>query len=265
MTLTPRQWTMAFAAALATHALVAALLPQALSKRNNDPPPPKPILVSLATTPAPTRAPAPVVTSPAPARATPPVARQPEPEVSPSTPKVVDPPPQPAPVPPTVKQVPLTQQSVAAINPTPVTTPQMPPREATAAVRDDNRAPNATEGLPATTAAAPTSPLDVAVDVAQLRSQYINTVHTLMNKHKRYPRRAKYRGDEGTVAGYLVMNRHGEALDHEIKSSSGRILLDKEALELIQRIRPLLPVPSDELFEGNDTFKVPFKIVFELH
>ena len=77
MTLTPHQWTVAFAAALTTHALGAALLPQALSRRQNAPPPPQPVLVSLVTTS--TSPPTPVAPPPAQARPTPPVARQPRP------------------------------------------------------------------------------------------------------------------------------------------------------------------------------------------
>ena len=51
MTISLRQWTMAFAAALTTHALAAVLLPRVLSNRKKTPLPPQPVLVSLATTP----------------------------------------------------------------------------------------------------------------------------------------------------------------------------------------------------------------------
>lgn len=253
MTLTPRQWTMAFAAALTIHALGAALLPQALSRRRNAPPPPKPVLVSLATPP-----PA-ALPTPAPLRPTPPVARQPEPEVSPPTPEVV--PPQPAPVPTTVKQEPLTQPSVAAVNPTPVATPRTPPSASTAAV-SNNRTPTPETPATPTTAAAPTSVLDT-VDLAQLQSQYGKTAHHWLNKHKRYPRRAEYRGDEGTVLVKFIVNRRGEVLSYGLERSSGNTLLDKEALALIQRAQPL-PVFPDELAKVRDTITVLVTIPFQL-
>lgn len=266
MTLTPPQWTMAFAAALATHTLAAALLPQALSRRSSDPaPPPEPIRLSLATPPAPAPvAHAPVVTPPTPARPTPPVARQPETEAAPPpAPKVVEPP-QPAPVPATVKQVPFTQRSVAAVNPSPVATQQAPSRESTVAVNGDNSTPEVTEEPPAnvTTAAVPTSVLD-AVDLAQLQSQYGQTAHQWLNKHKRYPHRAEYLGHEGTVLVTFVVNRHGEVLSYALERSSGNTLLDKEALALIKRAQPL-PVFPDALAEAKDTITVLVKIPFEL-
>ena len=265
MTLTPYQWTMAFAAALATHVLASITLPQTLSRRNSDPslPVPKPILVSLATPPEPAL-PTPALTPPAPAPPTPPVASQPEPEAPLPTPKVVETP-QPAAAPAPLKQVPLMQQSVAAINPTPVAIPQVPLRETTTAVSDDNRTPDTTEEIRSstTTAAAPTPVLDT-VDLAQLQSQYGKTVHHWLNKHKRYPRRAKYRGDEGTVLVTFVVNRHGEVLSYALKRSSGNMLLDKEALAVMQRAQPL-PVFSDELAKMiEDTITVNVSISFKL-
>ena len=260
MMLTTHQWTLAFAAALTIHALAVVLVPQALSRRQNDSPPPKPVLVSLASAPAPAL-PTPAVTPPAPMRPTPPVARQPEPEVPSPTPEVV--PPQPAPVPTTVKREPLTQPSVAAINPVPAATPPAPSSPSTAAVSDDNRTPTREAPSTVTTAAAPTSVLDT-VDLAQLRSQYSKTAHNWLNKYKRYPPRAQYRGEEGTVLVTFVVNRHGEVLNHEVERSSGNPLLDKEALAMIKRAQPL-PVFPDELAKVKDTITVRVKIPFELH
>ena len=278
MTLTPPQWTLAFAAALATHALAAALLPQTLSKDSSDLPPPQPLRVSLVAPPAPA-IPTPVVTPPTPARPTPPVVRQSEPEASP-TPEVVEPPPQPAPVPAPVKAASLAQQeSVAAINRVPVAPPQAAPRESTAPVSRDNTTPAATEELPAniTTAAAPTpvqteeppanvttaaapTPVQDVVNLARLKSQYVQTAAHWLNQHKKYPRRAEYLGYEGTVLVTFVVSRHGEILDYEIKRSSGYVLLDKEALAMIRRTRSL-PVFPDELVEAWDTITEGFERV----
>ena len=261
MTLTLRQWTLAFAAALVTHALVAALLPQALSKRSSDPlSPPEPILLSLVTTPAPVLS-TPVVTPPAPVRSTPlPVAPQPKPDVPLSAPKVVELP-EPAPVPATVRQVPLTQASVEAINSAPVSTGKLP-KGSTATVNDDTQ--DGTEDAPfsTTTAAAPISVQD-AVNLDQLQTQYGKAAHHWLNRHKRYPRRAEYRGDEGTVLVTFVVNRYGEVLSHALQRSSGNPLLDKEALDLIQRAQPL-PVFPDELAEAKDTITVLVTIPFKL-
>lgn len=257
MMLNPVQWTLAFATALATHALAVTVLPGALSRRHDDPPPPKPVLVSLATTPS--ALPTPAVTPPAPARPTPPVARQPAPEVPSPTPEVVSP--QPAPVSAINPQTPLTRQSVAAVNPTPAATPQAAPSTSTAAVSDDNRTPTQETPANTTTAAAPTSALDT-VDLAQLQSQYGKAARHLLNKQKRYPPRAERYGYEGTVVVTFVVNRHGEVLSRELERSSGNILLDKEALAAIRRAK--LPGFPEGLAEVKETITLRVPIQFQL-
>lgn len=253
MKLTPYQWTLAFTAALATHAMATVLLPQTLSTHNSDPPP-KPILVSLATPPEPVL-PTPAVTPPAPVRPTPPVARQPE-----SEPEAQ--PPQPVPAPSPIKPAPLTQQSIAAIHPTPVATPLAAPRTSTATVSNDNKTPTQESPANPTTAVAPTSVLD-AVDLAQLQDKYGKDIGLILNKNKRYPRRAKYYGYEGTALVTFVVNRHGEVLSYSLKRSSGHSPLDKEALALIKRARHL-PVFPDELAKVQDTITVTVPIKFQV-
>ena len=152
------------------------------------------------------------------------------------------------------------QSSVAAVNPTPAATPA--PREPTAAASDNNSTPEEEAPPSTTTAAAPTSVLDT-VDLAQLQSQYNKAVQSLLNKHKRYPRRAKYREEEGTVLLTLVVNRYGEVLSHEIKESSGNALLDKEVLAMVRRAQSL-PILPDELAEGKDTITLQIPIQFIL-
>lgn len=147
------------------------------------------------------------------------------------------------------------QPSVAAVNPPPVATPRTPPS-------NNNGIPTPETPATPTTAAAPTSVLDT-VDLAQLRSQYGKTAHHWLNKHKRYPRRAEYRGDEGTVLVKFIVNRRGEVLSYELERSSGNPLLDKEALALIQRAQPL-PVFPDELAKARDTITVLVTIPFQL-
>ena len=245
MMLTTHQWILAFATALATHAMAVVVLPQAMSKRQNAPSSPKPVLVSLATAPA---LPTPTAAPPAPVRPTPPpVARQPEP----------------APAPATVESAPVPQQSVAAINLAPVA-PQPQPLESTV---DDDTSPTTTEPAPSrppTTAVAPTPVLEVAdADLAQLRSQYGKAAQRLLNSHKRYPERAKYRREEGIVLVSFVVNLRGEVLEAKVERSSGKPLLDREALAAIRRAQPL-PVFPEELANVNETITIRVPIQFQL-
>ncbi|MYK91112.1 MAG: energy transducer TonB, partial [Synechococcus sp. SB0669_bin_8] len=186
---------------------------------------------------------------PAPVRPTPPVARQPEPEPeAPPTPEVA--PPQPAPVPTAVKPMPV------------ATPPQAPSRPLTAAVSDDDRTPAQETPANITTAVAPTPALDT-VDLARLQNQYGKAAHLWLNKHKRYPSRAQYRGDEGTVLVTFTVNRHGEVLEYSLERSSGNALLDKEALAAIRRAQPL-PVFPEDLAEVKETITVRVPIQFQL-
>lgn len=65
-----------------------------------------------------------------------------------------------------------------------------------------------------------------------------------LEKHKKYPRRARKRGQEGVVMLYLSIGRNGDLLDFRIKESSGYRLLDKATLEMLKRAAPLPPVPA---------------------
>ena len=245
MMLTTHQWILAFATALATHAMAVVVLPQAMSKRQNAPSSPKPVLVSLATAPA---LPTPTAAPPAPVRPTPPVARQPEP----------------APAPATVESAPVPQQSVAAINLAPVAPQPQQPLESTV---DDDTSPTTTEPAPSrppTTAVAPTPVLEVAdADLAQLRSQYGKAAQRLLNSHKRYPKSAEYRREEGIVLVSFVVNLRGEVLEAKVERSSGKPLLDREALAAIRRAQPL-PVFPEELANVNETITIRVPIQFQL-
>ena len=260
MTLTPQKWILAFAAALTTHTL-AAVLPGALSRRQDDPPPPRPVLVSLTTAPAPVL-PTPAVTPPAPVRPTPPVTRQPEPEVAPT--------PQPATAvtreTPSIQ--PSTQPAATAVNetqkpaPASVARPQVPPSPAIAAVREDNSPPTQETPAHPTTAVAPTPAVE-AVDLARLREQYTQAAHQLLNRYKRYPPRAEYRREEGTAWLMLVVDRHGKVLDSKLEHSSGHRLLDQAALSAVRRAQRLPSLP-DELVKMKDTIKVRVPISFKI-
>ena len=262
MTLSPPQWIMAFAAALTVHALTAVTLPQALFRRNSEPPPPEPILVSLATPPAPA-SPTPAVTPPAPR---PPVARQPEPEVTPPTPKAVEqPPPEPEVAVAPIQPAPAPQPAVTAVNPTPVAIPQTPAREATTAVNEDIT-PLTTitteEPPPTTTAAAPTPILD-NVDLAQLQSEYKIAAAEQVERHKRYPQSLQRRGFEGKVLVTVSINRNGEFSEPPSVIHTDNIRLNKEALASIRRAAPFPPFP-DEMAKIRETWEMVITISFNL-
>jgi TonB family protein len=121
-----------------------------------------------------------------------------------------------APPPEIVIQVATPPAVVAA--PPPVTAPVAPPAEA---------APGSTTG---------------AEDV---RDSFLARLLAQLNRFKQYPRAARQAHIEGVVMLHFVMDAQGRVLRSEIARSSGRPVLDNEALALISRAQPLPPLPAD--------------------
>jgi len=66
-----------------------------------------------------------------------------------------------------------------------------------------------------------------------------------LNRFKQYPRAARQARIEGVVMLHFVMAADGKVQSFEISKSSGRPVLDAEALALIQRAQPLPALPPD--------------------
>ncbi|MEO8300607.1 MAG: energy transducer TonB [Rhizomicrobium sp.] len=79
----------------------------------------------------------------------------------------------------------------------------------------------------------------------EARDSYLGRVLAQLNRFKQYPRAARQAHIEGVVMLHFVMNADGKILSFEIAKSSGRPVLDAEALALIQRAQPLPALPAD--------------------
>jgi protein TonB len=60
---------------------------------------------------------------------------------------------------------------------------------------------------------------------------------------QRYPERARRRGLEGDLVVRFVIGRDGKVTDKEIVRPSSSVLLDDEALQMIERADPFPSVP----------------------
>jgi TonB family protein len=74
---------------------------------------------------------------------------------------------------------------------------------------------------------------------------YLALVHGMLEVHKRYPRRALERGDQGVVVLWFVIDRYGQVVNYRIEQSSGSTILDGEVVRLIKRVNKFPMLPDD--------------------
>jgi protein TonB len=81
--------------------------------------------------------------------------------------------------------------------------------------------------------------------MGESRESFLNRLLAQLNRYKRYPREARTAHIEGVTLLHFVMDAQGRVLSFDIAKSSGRPMLDAEALALIQRAQPLPALPDD--------------------
>src|SRR5690606_11289798 len=77
-----------------------------------------------------------------------------------------------------------------------------------------------------------------------------------INRHKRYPRGARSRREEGLVQVSFAINASGSVVSARIARSSGNAELDKAALDMLHRASPV-PAPPPEIASGRMNLSVP--------
>lgn len=91
--------------------------------------------------------------------------------------------------------------------------------------------------------AAPSAGEIAARNAAEANWQGILLAH--LQRHQKYPRAARRQNAEGTVLVRFRMDRSGQVLSCSLVRSSGFDVLDKEALEMIERAQPLPALPPE--------------------
>jgi protein TonB len=149
------------------------------------------------------------------------------------------PPPQPEPEQPEIKEEPPPPEAVVLPKPPPPKPPaprQQKPVEYTAPTPPIPAAPVQSTPAPAQSAAVPT------VDIRRI---WERELLTRLDRFKRYPRRAQLRRQEGVAYLRFTVARNGDVLSYALHRSSGSEALDEETLTLIERAKPLPPMPAD--------------------
>jgi protein TonB len=98
---------------------------------------------------------------------------------------------------------------------------------------------------PVATPAPPPPVVAPQKESGQARESFEARLLSQLNRFKQYPRGARQAHIEGVVMLHFVMDADGKVLSAEIAKSSGRPLLDQEALALIRRAQPLPVLPAD--------------------
>ncbi len=80
---------------------------------------------------------------------------------------------------------------------------------------------------------------------------------------KRYPGDARQRKRAGAAWVRFQVDRDGKLLASELIISSGTVLLDREALQVLQRAQPLPAPPDNVLHQGTVTVTLPVSFKLE--
>ena len=87
------------------------------------------------------------------------------------------------------------------------------------------------------------APATAPQGAGESRDSFLARLLAQLNRVKQYPRTARQARIEGVVMLHFVMDAQGKLVSFDIAKSSGRPVLDNEALALIQRAQlPPLPV-----------------------
>lgn len=92
--------------------------------------------------------------------------------------------------------------------------------------------------------------------IAAAESAYIAQLQAWIDKHKRYPRRAKLRNQQGKPLVFFEIDSRGALLASGMERSSGHGLLDREAVRTLERADPM-PTPPEALRGTRLRFIVP--------
>ncbi len=102
-----------------------------------------------------------------------------------------------------------------------------------------------TSAAPRAGGAAPSAPAAGGGGDPGVKRDYAATLAALLARHKRYPRRAQARRQEGTGLLYFVVEANGALTTAEVRRSSGHGALDEEILALVRRVGTFPPIPPE--------------------
>lgn len=185
----------------------------------------------------------------------------------PEPPPVVEPPP-PEPVKPKVEPKlqpiakPLPKPTVVKNEPVEQSPPPPPPTEVIAVAPKVDVPPSPVPPAPVVVPEPPRPPAPSQADMDEARGKYGNALWGAISKEKKYPKIAQMRGWQGEAKVELLLDGSGKLKSKKIIQSSGYDILDKQALEMVEKAAPY-PIPPEILRDSNFTITVPIPFKLE--
>ena len=164
---------------------------------------------------------------------------------------------------PQAKPTPLAKAAPKASKPAAVAKPEaVPPAPpvSTTAPAPSPPAPAATASVPGPAAKADPAPAQSSADEGTLAIYRMELMRMARN-YKRYPRVAMDNNWEGKVVIRMVIGSNGMISAISIVNSAGHEILDKQALDMIQKAKPRVQIPS--ALRGKE-FTLEIPVIYSL-
>lgn len=139
----------------------------------------------------------------------------------------------------------------------------IPRKESAALVRSDgmNVAPAAAPALSPAPAAVPALAISAEAPDATSLAQYRNAIIAAARRHRKYPRIAVENNWEGRAEVRIAIDPDGAIASIGIRTHSGYEVLDRQALEMIRKAKPVAPMPDALRGKG---FVLDLPVLFRL-
>lgn len=93
----------------------------------------------------------------------------------------------------------------------------------------------------------PTQTVTMRQGTRGVTAQYQGLLTAWLQKHMRYPWAARVNGYEGTAVLRFTIRRDGSVVASRLERSSGHLVLDREAIEILDRAEPFPSIPPEML------------------
>lgn len=94
------------------------------------------------------------------------------------------------------------------------------------------------------------------------KQSYYALIAARLAQHKRYPIRARRKGEEGIAKLFFILDRKGSVIEYRLTESSGSKLLDRAVIDMLKSATPLPEFPADMAME---TLTINIPVAFSIN